>query len=263
MSFQTVYPVLMGPPPQAGEAFEFDPMDDVEPFHLFAPPNGPIPEAIPGYGQVHVTPWFYWPQVVLPPGLPPYEVGIVKFPVIHTNVSQIQRYGPGEHFQSTEGYVSTTDTFKVPNEKDTTLSSQDVEIAPADPQKIECPPHCKHTTSGRPTYNASDVDSPMEPVRPSCEACSRSFGRAQELKRHNQAKHMSLRPCPFCPFRWSRPDKFKKHAMAQHKDSESAAELLKQIKDLEGRYLIKAVDDYCSNKQQMSQPLVSLGACSS
>src|SRR5712671_7553356 len=54
--------------------------------------------------------------------------------------------------------------------------------------------------------------------RPGCRYCYKSFGRAQELKRHEREIHSPRRQCPFCMVKWSRPDRIRSHLIATHKE---------------------------------------------
>jgi len=76
-----------------------------------------------------------------------------------------------------------------------------------------------------------------------CVLCASVFKRIQELKRHIRDKHMDRRLCPFCTFRWSRPNNIKVHIISEHAER-FTAELLEAIKGLRGRQVIAFVDGY-------------------
>ena len=76
-----------------------------------------------------------------------------------------------------------------------------------------------------------------------CVQCGGVFKRLQELKRHIRDKHMVRRRCPFCTFRWSRPNNIKVHIISEHAET-FTAELLEAIKGLRGRDVIAFVDGY-------------------
>ncbi|KAI0278448.1 hypothetical protein BC826DRAFT_655248 [Russula brevipes] len=81
-------------------------------------------------------------------------------------------------------------------------------------------------------------------IRPVCIYCKKSFGRAQELKRHTRDVHMPRRRCPFCGrFSWSRPDKIKAHLIAKHRQN-FISELLDRVKALQGRDIVEFVNTY-------------------
>ena len=56
-------------------------------------------------------------------------------------------------------------------------------------------------------------------------------------------KHTDRRVCPFCTFRWSRPNSIKVHIISEHAER-FTAELLEAIKGLRGRDVIAFVDGY-------------------
>ena len=67
-----------------------------------------------------------------------------------------------------------------------------------------------------------------------CLHCGRVFKRIQELKRHMVDKRMVRRRCPFCMFRWSRPNNIKVHIISEHAEI-FTAEILEASKGLRGR----------------------------
>jgi hypothetical protein len=80
-------------------------------------------------------------------------------------------------------------------------------------------------------------------VQSVCLLCPSVFKRIQELKRHIRDKHMDRRRCPFCTFRWTRPNNIKVHIISKHAER-FTAELLEAIRDLRGRQVIAFVDGY-------------------
>ncbi|KAI9436234.1 hypothetical protein H4582DRAFT_2160047 [Lactarius indigo] len=78
-------------------------------------------------------------------------------------------------------------------------------------------------------------------VRPLCEICGQSFGRLQELRRHNSDKHMPPRKCPFCSHEWTRPDRIKTHITDVHR-GEFSAEVLQGICSLRGQAVFNFFD---------------------
>jgi hypothetical protein len=54
---------------------------------------------------------------------------------------------------------------------------------------------------------------------------------------------MPPRQCPFCNFRWTRPDGIKAHLVVRHA-KKFTAEMLAEIKALRGRRFIEFVDAY-------------------
>ena len=59
----------------------------------------------------------------------------------------------------------------------------------------------------------------------------------------SKTRHMDRRRCPFCTFRWSRPNNIKVHIISKHVER-FTAELLEAIKGLRGRQVIAFVDGY-------------------
>lgn len=56
-------------------------------------------------------------------------------------------------------------------------------------------------------------------------------------------KHKHQRPCPFCGFMWSRPDKIKAHIMSNHA-KRFTAEMLDELAALRGQQVIKFLGGY-------------------
>ena len=54
---------------------------------------------------------------------------------------------------------------------------------------------------------------------------------------------MPRRRCPFCDFRWTRPDGIKAHLMARHA-KKFTADILEEVKALRGQHFIEFVDAY-------------------
>jgi hypothetical protein len=54
-------------------------------------------------------------------------------------------------------------------------------------------------------------------------------------------KHDPPRQCPFCDFKWTRPDKIKAHIVADHQEKLSA-EMLNYVEPLCGRQVVEFVD---------------------
>jgi len=73
--------------------------------------------------------------------------------------------------------------------------------------------------------------------------CGSVFKRILELKRHMIDKHMARRRCPFCAFRWSRPNNIKVHIISKHA-KRFTAEILEGIKGLRGRDVIAFIGGY-------------------
>jgi hypothetical protein len=66
-----------------------------------------------------------------------------------------------------------------------------------------------------------------------CTDCNRRFGLAQELarRRHRRDVHEQPRYCPFCDFKWTRPNNIKTHLLTRHR-GKVTAELLVTIRAL-------------------------------
>jgi len=77
--------------------------------------------------------------------------------------------------------------------------------------------------------------------RPVCRYCYKSFGRAQELKRHERDIHRPLRQCPFCTVKWSRPDRIKSHLIVTHREI-FTPEILREVDNLRGQRLVEFLD---------------------
>ncbi|KAF8270379.1 hypothetical protein EI94DRAFT_1723078 [Lactarius quietus] len=77
------------------------------------------------------------------------------------------------------------------------------------------------------------------PCRLHClnEHCGATFGGLQERKRHYIDVHNPRRQCPFCPYKWCRPNKIKTHLLVNHKDKLSR-EVLNEISAKRGRHLV-------------------------
>ncbi|KAF8274231.1 hypothetical protein EI94DRAFT_1713924 [Lactarius quietus] len=69
------------------------------------------------------------------------------------------------------------------------------------------------------------------------ENCGVTFGRLQERKRHHIDVHNPRRQCPFCPYKWCRPNKIKTHLTVNHKDKLSP-EVLNELSAKRGRHLV-------------------------
>lgn len=67
------------------------------------------------------------------------------------------------------------------------------------------------------------------------EGCNAAFGRLQECKRHLIDVHSPRRRCPFCPYKWSRPNKVKAHLMVNHQDKPL---VLNEIRTKRGQRLV-------------------------
>lgn len=76
------------------------------------------------------------------------------------------------------------------------------------------------------------------------EDCEATFGRLQERKRHHIDVHKPRRQCPFCPYKWCRPNKIKTHVMVNHKDRLSR-EVLNEISAKRGRRLVAFLTTHC------------------
>jgi len=90
------------------------------------------------------------------------------------------------------------------------------------------------------------TDPEPRPTAPACGPCKRSFKRNQEYKRHMRDVHTdSLRDqkpdCPFCTFKWTRPDKIKDHIITAHKEC-LAPDILLEIAALRGKRLTQYLD---------------------
>jgi len=79
-------------------------------------------------------------------------------------------------------------------------------------------------------------------AQPVCADCNIGFGRDQEYKRHLRDKHTNRRRCPFCDFRWSRPNIIKVHLISKHAGKFATAEILEAFKGFRGRHVIEFVD---------------------
>lgn len=82
-------------------------------------------------------------------------------------------------------------------------------------------------------------------VRPVCDACGKSFGRPQDVRRHVKDLHTPRRQCPLCPYEWSRPAKIKIHLTDVHRDLLSAEDL-KDICTLRGQMVAVFLNSFAS-----------------
>jgi len=81
-------------------------------------------------------------------------------------------------------------------------------------------------------------------VRPVCTICNESFGRVQELIRHQKDRHEERRQCLFChKFKWTRPIRVKAHLIAKHKEN-FTAERLDELKNLRGQSIVAFLERY-------------------
>ncbi|KAH9954357.1 ankyrin repeat-containing domain protein [Russula dissimulans] len=72
-----------------------------------------------------------------------------------------------------------------------------------------------------------------------CKSCGRSYGRIQELRRHERDKHSPARQCQFCAVKWTRPEKIRLHLIASHRKEISLTVLLEMEMDtLRGQHLV-------------------------
>ena len=80
--------------------------------------------------------------------------------------------------------------------------------------------------------------------RPTCTVadCKKDFARVQELKRHLKDRHEPRRQCPFCHFRWTRPNNIKVHLLAKHR-GRFTPELLITIRALRGQMIVAFLDE--------------------
>lgn len=76
------------------------------------------------------------------------------------------------------------------------------------------------------------------------EDCEATFGRLQERKRHHVDVHQPRRKCPFCPYKWCRPNKIKTHLMVNHKDR-LPQEVLNEINARRGLDLVLLLTTLC------------------
>lgn len=103
-----------------------------------------------------------------------------------------------------------------------------------------------HETGGHVTTQASQDGGSRNMnrrARTVCTDCNRRFGRAQELDRHRRDVHEQPRYCPFCDFKWTRPNNIKTHLLTRHR-GKFTAELLVTIRALRGRMIIAFLDGY-------------------
>ena len=74
-----------------------------------------------------------------------------------------------------------------------------------------------------------------------CTKCVKVFIRHQELARHIREVHDPPRKCPFCSYKWKRPDKLKSHLIIVHRE-EFAEDVFQRLHNLRGKDLIMFVD---------------------
>jgi len=64
--------------------------------------------------------------------------------------------------------------------------------------------------------------------------CNKKYRRLQELKRHTADKHEIPSKCPFCDYRWSRPERMRSHLINQHRHHFTEEER-QEVRGLRGR----------------------------
>lgn len=88
-----------------------------------------------------------------------------------------------------------------------------------------------------------------------CTPCGKSFGRIQDLRRHQREKHSPAHECQFCGFKWSRPDKFRRHLIESHR-SKFSPEVLLEIKTLRAQRLVEFINEHCAKIATMEEATV-------
>jgi hypothetical protein len=71
-------------------------------------------------------------------------------------------------------------------------------------------------------------------VRHVCADCNKSIAQLQGLRRHLRDNHIPQQRCPFCDFKWSRPERIRTHLMVNHTE-QCTTEMQEKITSLRGR----------------------------